>query len=259
MRLRGGRPSLMMAPRGECGFRDRHHAPWLVECIWQRVRASRDILGCTSSRAIRATHFYHGSCLGYSSFSMVSFSKLTTSSSLAAPAGLPVGLSAGRASRLAKDGRLAAVPAPAEFLGLPPLFLGIAPVVFPALRALVLYPVVLTADLLGLLSGLRYFIWRFGRFDLSFGVRLRGLGSVLLRAAICRSAKFLPASRILRLVRWLVRFVFLGYLGLGSASGGQGKMGLERALFDNPHLGGGMARKPQKPPTTSLLRRPRRW
>ena len=59
-------------------------------------------------------------------------------------------LGTGEAAGLAKDGRLAAVPAPAEFLGLPPLFLGIAPVVFPALRALVLYPVVLTVDLLGL-------------------------------------------------------------------------------------------------------------
>ena len=55
---------------------------------------------------------------------------------VATPAGLPVGLGAGGASRLAKGGRFAAVPAPAEFLGPLSLFLGKLPLVLPALRGL---------------------------------------------------------------------------------------------------------------------------
>ena len=56
---------------------------------------------------------------------------------VAAPAGLPVVLSARGAARLAEDRGLAAVPALAEFPGLLPLFLGEAPVVLHALRGLV--------------------------------------------------------------------------------------------------------------------------
>ena len=65
---------------------------------------------------------------------------------VAAPAGLPVGRSAPGATRLVEDRGLAAVPALAEFLGLLPLFLGKAPVVLHALRALAPGPFVLPAS-----------------------------------------------------------------------------------------------------------------
>ena len=57
-----------------------------------------------------------------------------------------MGLSACGAACLMQDGGLAAVPALAEFLGLLPLFLGKAPVVLHALRALAPGPFVLPAS-----------------------------------------------------------------------------------------------------------------
>ena len=56
----------------------------------------------------------------------------TSSLCVAAPAGLPVLLGTVLTPRLARYSGTAAVPAPAEFPGLLALFLGIAPLVFPA-------------------------------------------------------------------------------------------------------------------------------
>ena len=89
---------------------------------------------------------------------------------VAVPAGLPVGLCAGRAARLACDGRCGAVPAFAELLGLPTLFLSKALLVFHALRGLSPGLLVLLA-LFGYLfsSGLlgRFFIWGSVLYDRS--------------------------------------------------------------------------------------------
>ena len=98
---------------------------------------------------------------------------------VAAPAGLPMGLSARGAPGLARDGGvLAAVPAYAEFLGLLPLFLGVVPVILLALWSL---GPALVVRLPFLLAGFHLFRGRLNPRPRLPGLRF-GFGSGLLPA-----------------------------------------------------------------------------
>ena len=84
-------------------------------------------------------------------------------------------------------------------------------VVLDCVRALISAPFVLMAELLGLLSGLRYLLGRFGRFDLSF--------AVLVVSFLGRLSAVLPSFFLLAVFfdlsdGWLGLF-FLATLALG--------------------------------------------
>ena len=139
-----------------------------------------------------------------------------------APAGLPALLGAGGAAGLAGFGRFGAVPALAEFLGLFSAFLLTEARVLPALGNLASGPVVLSAGLVGLCSGLCQFLLRFGGLDqLSVfrSCRVGLLGSSVLWFSLSPSGFHIPR-------------------GLGPSSGVQDKLGVESALFTIPRLGG---------------------